>query len=85
MAKLPKYMYMIDKTTIGIKWWGVIYLFLSSVIWRLFIGTKYFIYKHITKRKQFKRLIEFRLIGRKKQVIEACKQVCEAYKRVNAI
>ena len=85
MAKLPRYMYMIDKMTIGVKWWGLIYLFLASVILRLFVDIKYFTCKHITKRKQYKRLLEFRLTGRNKQVIEACKEVCKAYNSRNAI
>ena len=37
MARLPKYMKQIDKTTIGVKWWGVVYLILSRVRWRFFI------------------------------------------------
>lgn len=28
-------MYQIDETTIGVKWWGVVYLRLFIVLWRL--------------------------------------------------
>lgn len=41
MAKLPMYMYGIDKNTIGVKWYGIIYLFFCSFIHRIFCEHEY--------------------------------------------